>query len=48
MNFFPIPQAGGEPRCLMDFWAQRCLEEIAEAEQQGVPPLEHTGDGVSV
>ena len=35
-------QAGKEPRCLLDFWAQRCLEEIAEAEEQGVPPLEHT------
>lgn len=35
-------KAGGEPRCLMDFWAQRCLEEIAEAEEQGLPPPSHT------
>lgn len=28
----------------MDFWAQRCLEEIAEAEVQGVPPPGHTSD----
>lgn len=37
-------QAGGEPRCLMDFWAQRCLEEVAEADQQGVPPPGHASD----
>mmetsp|Transcript_6661 Transcript_6661/g.19183 ORF Transcript_6661/g.19183 Transcript_6661/m.19183 type:complete len:518 (+) Transcript_6661:369-1922(+) len=37
-------KAGGEARCLMDFWAQRCLEEIAEAEVQGVPPPGHTSD----
>lgn len=28
----------------MDFWALRCLEEIAEAEEQGTPPPEHTSD----
>lgn len=28
----------------MDFWAQRCLEEIAEASQQGVPPPGHVTD----
>lgn len=37
-------QAGGQPRCLMDFWAQRCLEEVAEAEAAGVPPPGHTSD----
>ena len=37
-------QAGVEPRCLMDFWAVRCLEEIQESEEQGVPPHEHTKD----
>jgi cytochrome P450 len=37
-------QAGGEPRCLMDFWAQRCLEEVAEAAQNGVPPPGHASD----
>lgn len=33
---------GGEPRCLMDFWAQKCLAEIEEAEAQGLPPPNHT------
>ncbi|PSC76027.1 cytochrome P450 [Micractinium conductrix] len=33
---------GGEPRCLMDFWAQKCLEEVAEAEAEGMPPPTHT------
>ena len=33
---------GGEPRCLMDFWAARCLEEVAEAAAEGVPPPGHT------
>ena len=28
----------------MDFWALRCLEEMREAEEQGVPPGAHTGD----
>lgn len=28
----------------MDFWAQRCLEEISEAEEQKVPPAKHTTD----
>ena len=31
-------QAGQEPTCLMDFWAQRCLAEVAEAADAGVPP----------
>ena len=37
-------QEGQQPRCLMDFWAQRCLQEITEAEQQQVPPHAHTTD----
>lgn len=28
----------------MDFWAQRCLEEISEAEEQQVAPARHTTD----
>lgn len=28
----------------MDFWAQRCLEEMAEAEEAQQPPPEHTRD----
>ena len=28
----------------MDFWAQRCLEEIQEAEEQHVLPHTHTSD----
>lgn len=35
-------KAGGEPRCLMDFWAQKCLAEIEEAEAEGLPPPSHT------
>ncbi|KAL3155714.1 hypothetical protein ABBQ32_012735 [Trebouxia sp. C0010 RCD-2024] len=35
---------GNPPRCLMDFWAQRCLEEIKEAAEQQVPPHQHTTD----
>ena len=37
-------QAGAEPRCLMDFWAQRCLEEIGEAEKARLPRPGHTTD----
>lgn len=37
-------QEGNPPRCLMDFWAQRCLEEIKEAEEQHVLPHTHTTD----
>ena len=37
-------QAGAEPRCLMDFWAQRCLEEIAEADEAGQAHPQHTTD----
>eukprot|EP00887_Chlorella_sp_A99_P004786 scaffold4.g4786.t1 len=33
---------GGEPRCLLDYWAQKCLEEIAEAEAEGRAPPAHT------
>lgn len=36
--------AGGEPRCLMDFWAQNCNNEIKEAAQQGTSPGRHTTD----
>ena len=28
----------------MDFWAQRCLEELKEAEEQNVAPAQHTSD----
>ena len=28
----------------MDFWAQRCLEEVDEAAQNGVPPPGHASD----
>ena len=37
-------QSGGEPRCLMDFWAQRCLQETAEADAAGLPHPQHTTD----
>jgi sterol 22-desaturase len=37
-------QEGREPRCLMDFWSSRCLEEMAEAEAAGVAAPEHTTD----
>ncbi|CAL5229225.1 g12509 [Coccomyxa viridis] len=37
-------QRGGEPSCLMDFWAQRCLEEMAEADAAGLPHPQHTTD----
>lgn len=40
----PVLQEGNSPRCLMDFWAQRCLEEIKEAAEQQVPPHQHTTD----
>ena len=39
-----VMQSGGEPRCLMDFWAQRCLEETAEADAAGLPHPQHTTD----
>lgn len=28
----------------MDYWAQKCLEEMAEAETQGVLPPRHCSD----
>ena len=28
----------------MDFWAQRCLEEMVEARTEGVPPPQHCED----
>lgn len=28
----------------MDFWAQRCLEEVAEADAAGLPHPQHTTD----
>ena len=37
-------QAGAEPACLMDFWAHKCLEEIAEAAATGRQPAKHTTD----
>jgi cytochrome P450 family 710 subfamily A protein len=37
-------KAGGEPRCLADFWVARCMEEIAEAEAAGEAPAGHTTD----
>ena len=37
-------QEGNPPRCLMDFWAQRCLEELREAEEQNVAAAQHTSD----
>lgn len=37
-------KAGQEPTCLMDFWAVRCLEELREAEETGVPAGAHTND----
>ncbi len=37
-------QAGQEPRCLMDFWAQNCNAEIEEAAAKGEQPGRHTTD----
>lgn len=37
-------QAGAEPSCLMDFWAQRCLQEIDEAAAEQRQPDKHTTD----
>lgn len=31
-------QKGGEPRCLLDFWAQRVLQDMKEAEEKKLPP----------
>ena len=37
-------QGGTEPCCLMDFWAQRCLEEMEAADRAGLPQPGHTTD----
>ncbi|URE25855.1 Cytochrome P450 [Musa troglodytarum] len=37
-------RGGGEPCCLVDFWMQDTLREIAEVEAAGVPPPPETGD----
>ncbi|XP_038986256.1 cytochrome P450 710A11-like [Phoenix dactylifera] len=37
-------RAGEEPSCLVDFWMQDILREIAKAEDSGVPPPPETGD----
>lgn len=37
-------QAGAEPTCLMDFWAQKCLQEIDEAAAGNRQPDKHTTD----
>lgn len=35
---------GGEPRCLIDFWVAKCMDEIAEAKAAGEAAPEHTTD----
>ncbi|GJQ13956.1 hypothetical protein GpartN1_g5747.t1 [Galdieria partita] len=35
---------GGSPRCLLDFWTQRVLEEIEEATQQGKAVPSYSND----
>ena len=35
---------GGAPQCLMDYWAQKCLEEVSEAALAAVPPPGHCSD----
>lgn len=37
-------QGSQEAKCLMDFWAQKCLEEISEAESEGRQLPKHTTD----
>lgn len=37
-------QAGGEPRCLLDYWCQRIQEEVKEADASGEPHPIHTED----
>ena len=37
-------QTGQAPKCLMDFWALRCLEEVREAEAAGEHAPRHTGN----
>ena len=41
---FNLLQAGAEPTCLMDFWAQKCLQEIDEAAAEDRQPDKHTSD----
>lgn len=36
--------AGGTPACLLDFWAQRINEELAEAKSKGTEAAEHCTD----
>eukprot|EP00760_Papus_ankaliazontas_P038493 PhM_4_TR9144/c0_g1_i1/m.90240/K09832/CYP710A; sterol 22-desaturase len=36
--------AGGEPRCLLDFWTQEVLRSVAEAEASQQPPPKHAVD----
>ncbi|KAK4536809.1 hypothetical protein CDCA_CDCA09G2834 [Cyanidium caldarium] len=33
-----------EPECLLDFWTLTVLEEVAEAQHQGVPPPKYSAD----
>ncbi|GAX72950.1 hypothetical protein CEUSTIGMA_g405.t1 [Chlamydomonas eustigma] len=35
---------GKAPECLLDFWSQQVLAEIAEAEEQGLPPPFYAAD----
>jgi len=37
-------KAGKEPRCLMDFWSCKVLEEMKEAEDEGLPAPKHSTD----
>lgn len=36
--------AGGEPECLLDFWSQQVLLDMAAAEEQGLPPPFYSTD----
>lgn len=36
--------AGHEPECLLDFWSQQVLQEVKEAEEQGVEPPFYAAD----
>uniref|UniRef100_A0A6T8Q4F7 sterol 22-desaturase n=1 Tax=Chlamydomonas leiostraca TaxID=1034604 RepID=A0A6T8Q4F7_9CHLO len=35
---------GAEPECLLDFWSQQVLQEIREAQEQGVEPPFYSAD----
>lgn len=37
-------KAGNEPTCLVDFWMQDTLRELAELAESGAPPPPETGD----